>query len=673
MRGLLKPLPERGKWRLPDRAAPLVSGCLLLALLVFAHAPLLGSALLARDYAGILRPAARPVAGAWAWTSIRMLGIPAPGASATALRFEQLLLLLLLALAASLLVARLFEPRLGAPTASRSGWMSALLLCLHAGVLATSADLGSRADLLGLMLATWAAALFLVGRQTHRDAVTSASLVLFLGAAFASSSGSWLVGLVAVAEFACVRRHRKRSLRLRTAATTLAVFGGAALLPGLTGLLQASSRVHAESLRDGHGLWTRLLPASPESHWSSAVLACGLLLLALAPAFQAARQAPRLWSGVALAWAVALMLALLVPGGQGSRWPALVVVCVGLGLTVSSGGPRGRRGRVAALAVGFALLGHLEARPIPSKAAGHGELQAGIAPLVRGVGEPLWVIDPPAGVGRELAWLFHPRVTGEEGRAFSEEGVRAVSARAFLTLASTEALAPWREQGVRVIARAHEVGRSSAGWVSCRLAPRARTIPESLTWKTLTYELPDPIDPMDWEFARFVADLASAPAHLDRLGWDGVETRGSHPGFVTESAGRRVAEFDLSRSLAWRLAGAVQGLRVERGVRGIERAELARRLPAIVAAGAPIPSGDDWVFSAPLEAGAGGRFELSAVALDDLEQGDFPCHLGVEGLRASGVEAFRRCRSFAPLAWVLDYRIGSRVVQRTCGTFSASP
>jgi len=640
----------------------------VLLLVAFAHAPLLAAGLLARDYAVLLGGELHPLARAFGWLADRALGLPRPGEGALALRLLQVASLAGCSAGAWLLLRRLLEPRLGAPAARRAALLAALLFLVHPRSVLASSTLGARAELLGLALATWAAALFLVGRQAHADTLTSASLVLFLAAGFVAPSGAPLALLVAVAEFACVRRHRKRALRLRTAATTAAVFGAAALLPML--LLRApepGGPAPARLADAGQTLLGLALPLAEPAPWSTGALAAAVLLAALWPAFQAARHAPRLWSGMSLVWSLALVLALLGPG-PGSGGLAALTWCAGLGLTLGARLPVGMPVRAGLVALGLALLAHVAARPLVPAARVEGRRWAELASLVGPPAAAVLVIDAEA--PWDLGWLFHPRLVDDhEGLgAFDPRRVRALPEAAFLDLARSEALGPLRARGLSVVAPLDGPERRL---VARALPPAGQGAPETLTWRTLSHTPATPLDPLAWERARIVADLAGSPREIDRLGWDGLPGgSGVLAGRVEERGGRFVAEFDLSASLTWRLAGAVHSLHVERGVREVERVELAAHFPALVLGGPPRPAGADWILPGPppTEAGAEGSFTLTLLALEGFERLELAALPDGRGaLVARGAEAFRRRTAPAALAWILDYRVGSRVLQRARG------
>ncbi|NOT29136.1 MAG: hypothetical protein HOP15_01670 [Planctomycetes bacterium] len=174
-----------------------------------------------------------------------------------------------------------------------------------------------------------------------------------------------------------------------------------------------------------------------------------------------------------------------------------------------------------------------------------------------------------------------------------------------------------------------------------------------------------------------MADLATPALDLERLAW---RTRagelGSVTGLVRERAGRRVAEFDLTRSLAWRLAGSVRSLEVEQGSRStIERGELIVRTPELAGTGAPEVRGAHWSFARPSvsePAESGARCVLVLLALGELELLELelePDPLDpARALLAHGAQRFVARAAGAPVAWALEYRSGEHVLFRTRGS-----
>jgi hypothetical protein len=191
----------------------------------------------------------------------------------------------------------------------------------------------------------------------------------------------------------------------------------------------------------------------------------------------------------------------------------------------------------------------------------------------------------------------------------------------------------------------------------------------------LTYTPTEPLDPLGIEQVRLVAELSTAPRELEQLAWrTRAGAQGASAGRIAEVGGRRVAEFDLSASLSWRLAGEVRSLEVSNGVRPIERGELVARLPEL-AGTAPEIEGSDWLFPEPgvdRPPEPEGSFVLSLLALSDLELNEIRLEKQSDGegrLRARGAQRIvARKMAAAPIAWTLEYRIGAQALLRARGS-----
>ena len=688
---------------------------LVLLLLALAHAPLLQAGLLADDYAhliGVPRiEAERSLPWLWTRASQALWGIPRPGASAWPLRLENLLVLLGAALCLRAFCERLLTPWTGAEQARTGAAFGALLFSLHPLTGAAIARLEARGELLGLFLCCASAALFLRGRQQGRYALTSSSAGLCLLAACSAPSALSCPFILAGAEYFSAHRYRRRALRLRTALTTLAVFGAAALLPllsgsalgGTTGLTQRAfstlsswAAVRRETSAAIEELGLLVLPANPEVLGASgSVLAGALFLLALRPAFQAARNAPRLWGGVLLSWMLALWVVLLwhpatraTPDSFDQAWsalPAVLLVSAGLGLTATALAGQGNQALCALIALGLACLAHANARPWISAASELARLRVDLLPARALAREaPLLVLDPPlpiAGVDPlhgSLAWLLHPAL---EGRAdpFVPARVRGLSTKAFLALIREAEFGELRRQSPVVLLAPGAPGGAAtgAGREALALGPGE---PSGAVrgWRQALRSPALDLDPLGFEALRAGAGLESAPAELEVLGWrtKGVAAAasGSARGVVFEEGGGRTALFDLSRSLAWRLGGRIRLAVFEQGIRPIDRADFLEELPSLGAGLEPRSEGADWIFALPaagtVASRPGGSFVLTLLALADYQCREILVDPESPGaLRARGAELFaQRPEARAlPLAWSLDYRIDDLAIARARG------
>lgn len=655
--------------------------CALLA--GMAHSPLLRCGLLACDYASLLGPNGGPdLASAWQRVSLAQWGLPAVGGRAFPFRFEQLLALGVLALALRGCLARALASRIGPQAAGIAASAAALVLPLHPRASELVARLDARAELGGLLFAAISGALFLQGRQEEREGLTIASLVALAVSGLFSAVALPCALLLACAEFACVRRHRRRSLRLRTATTTAAVFGACAALTSVLGRHLAQGPSHSMDFRArvqavGDGLAGLALPSGHGLGVLGIVLAGALLLAAAQPALVAGRHAPRLWGGIFLAWAACLGVALLWATRAEVAGDALAlgVWSAGLGLAVASLGRARRLVHLWVLMTTLAALAHTTARPWLAATGVQRELRAQLLRSSPGGEEPVWLLDPPqvSGapvLGDEYGWLLHPRLNGDTATPFLADRYRSLSSAAFLALADSEVFPELRARRPVVLWMAEPA--------ALRASPLEPSAPqeEPSPWRhELSYSPARALDPLDWEGVRVTAGLATAKRDLERLAWRAADgSSGSVEGALVEQGLRRVATYDLSASLAWRLAGPVHTLVIEQGVRNIERGELLARLPELEGIEGPAEEGEDWTFACggSLPSDAGGRLTLRLLALPGLELSVVPLELESHNrLRARRVKGF--ARGADRIDWAIDYSVGSDVLFRARGHVLRAP
>lgn len=696
------------------RLSTVVLLSLFLLLLGFAYSPLLRSGLLAGDYARLLDPsasAAEPLSSLWTRASRSLWGLPQPGTSAPAFRLENLLVLLGAALSLRAFYERVLAPWAGVEQARSAATCGALLFALHPLSCAAVASLEARGACLGLLFGSGASALFLWGRQEGRYALTAASLVLCALAALSARFALACPFLLAGAEYLSAHRYRPRALRLRTSLTTLVVFGAGAalaLLPGLAeadvpsaggalaGLSGGSWRQGAASAIEELGLL--VLPSNPAVLGAGgSVLAGGLFLLALQPAFLAARSAPRLWGGALLVWVLLLLGALLWHPSLRARarefdlaWgslPAAAIVAAGLGLAVTALSGSRRLALSALLATGYAGLGHANAWPWRGASAEVAALRIELA-LARDLsGEaPLLVLDPPGprqGIDPlrgSIAWLLHPVLDGRDGLG-DPARVRGLSSAAFLALASEDEFALLRARAPVVLAPSAALAgtEQGSGRRSALVLGPGEPSGEVPAWRRSLRSPPLDLDPFEFEAVRVTAELETPPSELERIRWrtrgGGLVETGSVRGVALEEGGARSAVFDLSRSLAWRLGGRIRYLFVEQGERPIERGDPLEHLPSLGEGLGPRPDGEDWVFDRPEAgripaAGRPGSFVLTLLSLADYECREVLAEPEPPNrLRARGVGLFagRSTSRGAPLCWSLDYRIDGLAVARARG------
>lgn len=656
-------------------------GGLLLLLVAFAHSPLLRTGLFAWDYAHLSGPASWFPSAAWGLVSRGLWGLPGPGAEALPWRLESLAALLLLALLAGALVERCLAPWLGSEPARGGALATVFLVALHPLCALGTAALTNRPELGATVLALAASALFLKGRQEEREGLVIVGLGALVLAGLVSRSALGVVSVITIGELLCVRRHRPLRVRIRTAGTTALVFGSGAILPGL--LLGGTLWEEGAGPRSGdldHLLVDLLLP-DPLSSTLAVLFAGVLLLLALRSAFRAARHAPRLWGALLCAWILVLFATAAAGARQGVSPFLAVFWAAGLGIALSPLRAARRSVMIVLLGLGFAVLTHAAGRPWRLGARIQARLCAELRELSPRGDDTLLLLDPPVieglpSLGLDLAWMVEPELLAPArgaGREAPAERVRALTSRAFLALASTDVLAAMRARRSTIVVRTLPPGALEARLVPVRLPEEQAPPGATLTFRELAFVPTAPLDPLEWEHATLVAELASSPDEIDRLEWS-TEDGGSSvlTGRVRELGGRRVGDFDLASCLDWRLAGMVQRLVVQGGIRGITRGELHARLPELPGIGRPEERAGDWVFAHEGEAPSfpGARLELGLLAMDDLSLQVLPVDAGQRGeLRARGAAAFAATHAVggSPVYWFLDYRVGPQVLQRARG------
>jgi len=639
-----------------------------------AHAPWVRAGLTSGEYAELLDPAR---GGAWfarltlAWQ--RASGaVSAPGVAPVLLRIETLVALGLFVFGMASFLKRALAPWCGAERARTVGRLFAFLFLLHPLLVDSAAPLAARPGRLALACAGVGLALFLSGRQEGREGRTASALGAFFVAGLFSADTLPLVLLLALAEYTSSHRHRPRSLRRRTALTTLGLFGAVHLLAplwsGAAGSLLREVAPRELLLACSTELGRLCIPVAGSA--GAVILAGALLPLLFHPLFHAARVAPRLWGGLVLAWSVFLAGALLWWAAAGSadaparELLALAALCAGLALAASA--RDARRTVVLALLAGLILtpLAQAAARPWLAAARATQGLAAELSRRVPPGRETVLLLDPPGAdlpgqVTTHLGWLLHPALgtLATEELPFEPRRVRGIAREALLHLARAPVAAEVLGPRVLVLHDERVVALSTApppGLASGRKA-----------WRTeLGYAFENGLDPRALEAVEVVAELETRPDELQRLAWrtrDGAT--GEVQGSTSEERGRRVARYDLLASLDWLLAGEVRALSLPGGRRSIERGELVERWPEPAGSSEPLRVGRDWLFRLDLAA------EVDSATLLLLE---------LEGLRSVLLPAVRdsgglRVADAAHLPvptrrlWVLELRSAGQLFARRAG------
>jgi hypothetical protein len=361
--------------------------------------------------------------------SLRLFEAAPPGplglSPALFYRVENLLWLVLASIGAERFLRRVVKPWIGAAQAKRASATAAFLLCLHPLCLPSVASLSGRSDLMALCFGAFAAAAFLGGRQEHRPGLVWLSYALALLASLSGQVALMLPFAVALGELASAHRYRPLKRRMRTALTSLLVFGVLVQLNTLVVSLVTHHGYYPQvgysvarlfepgglsraALYGAEKLGALLLPANVSSLGLLGLLLAVLLLgLVLGPALAAARSAPRLWGWISLWWLAAIALGLLFSLHERNSLtalaqarqllPAVAATCAGLGLfSTAVQGPQ-RLLVPLGLALGLAVLSHGNALPWKVAAERLERFRSDLLYAHRAFGPntPLLVLDAP--------------------------------------------------------------------------------------------------------------------------------------------------------------------------------------------------------------------------------------------------------------------------------------
>ncbi len=626
---------------MPQRTRAAAILATVLALIVYAYAPLVRAGFLGEDLAVLtsLEESTRPLRPAGGYRVVgtdqrpgavlslvasRALWTPGlwQGDEAPLLRLENLLLLGLAAFGLVGGLRRALDPWAGRDLARAAGHAGAAFVLVHPLAVSAVARLSARGDLCALALSAWAVQAFLLGRQERVRPAVVLAWVLAVLAGFCSSLALYLPLVLAALEHQSARRLRPLGVRWRTTITTLLVFAAAVLVEALPRSLLApagGASLFPLPPAASPGLWLErlgvlLMPGNVHGLGPSAPLLGGLAtLIALHPALVAVRSAPRLWGRLLLAWGIALGVA-VAPGayvrvtpeglaGAPLLLPAAVVMAVGLGTAATA--ISGWRRTFVPVAVGalFALLGRAQAVPLGEAAEAVRSVRED---LVAAASERSWsgnliLIDPPREVagldalGADPGLLLTPALP-PYGRA-GGIGVRALDRRAFEIASRGEGFSALRASGVSLVLPADLLEPHSSGRSSLPLPPPG---PENarVAWVGEGKSPPGVlVDPLRSRYLRVTAlpDADTSRPPLVRWTTDRWSEDAGLEGVWVVGGDAPVAVFDLERSTSWWLAGRVRSLWMDRGIVQITTAELE---PGPVEFGPVVGhiEGVDWIF-----------------------------------------------------------------------------
>ena len=700
---------------------------LAVGLLAYVYGPLLGVGPFGRDLALITAlseiqldtPGAlytlpgikdRPLA-ALSLVISRKLWVPAGtwyGPEITFLRLENLGLLLLAGFALRRVLARSLAPFLGADQARSASVAASLFLVLHPLAVSSVARATERGELIAIAFGLWGLHLFLRARQDREYALVVAAGLFFAVAAFAGRVAIFLPPLVAGLEFLSAARHRRKSQRIRTAATAFLL---AALLVGVErfwrlALAEPGAFGGGPSERDaldGLALWFEklgvlILPVNTHGAGRAGfVLAAVTHLLALHPGFVAARTAPRLWGRILVGWALALLVVettcakeRVLPGsleGAEQLLPALLVMAVGLGTTATA--IQGARRTLVPVLVcaAYALLGHGHAGPFGWAADGVSELRNDLA---MAAGKNDWrgrylVIDPPheiAGVHAlrgNLSLLVAPALQPSSFLEHRDEGpwLGGASWSSFVSFALHPELHSWREQGLCLLLPGGPGGAgriirdlSAPGPVFAGASEPDPGLEERGTWRLA-------LDPFELGYLEVRAAEGARTGEPPIVRWDASQERPEGEVFgawVKDEEGLS-ARFCLDGNQAWLLSGRILGLRFPGALADRQGVLAARSIPLLPPSVVPRRVGADWLFDlteVQLPEPVRGEilWVLSLLDPDRLEEREFILARPGDGkLRALGIEAEaeRLRRTSERLFWMLEPQIGGVPLARALG------
>ena len=447
--------------------------------------PDLGSDLLYTRAGTDARPLAALSLGTsdWLWTQA---GVWTPFGLAL-LRLENLFLLLLTAYVLGRFVRRLVVPWTGVDQAVAAGYAAWLLLCVHPLSVSAVASPAARGDLLGAALAAGAGTAFLRGRQDRRHGFVVLAAALTLAGPFASEVGLLVPFGLALIEYYSSRRYRPGRVRVRTALTTLLVFGALSSVDLVVRAVEGVSPWPAQLSRSasmllGFGdffsavlhafekVGVLMVPVNGGGEGGLGyVLAVLALVALLQPALHAFRSAPRFWATVLLAWlgvilsTTSMRASTRVAIGEFTHaaglLPAVAFMAIGLGLAGTA--VTGRRRYGLPLLAGLLMTVLARANAVGLRlAADEGLLfrhQVSDVVAEGGVDQHYLVVDAPEAVGgyqvlpADLSWVFDVALGFQPQH--DALWARRISADALLAFAREPEFDDLRREGLVVVLR----------------------------------------------------------------------------------------------------------------------------------------------------------------------------------------------------------------------------
>jgi len=605
-----------------------------------------------------------------------------PGAHADlasrALRGENLLYLFLACLVFSALLRRTLRAWLGDEVGFAAQRAAVVLLPLHPWCLVAVASASARGELLGLFFSSLSAFAFLRARQESEQRWLAASLVLALGAGWASATTWLLAPLLGVLEWIVARRHRSALARVRTTFTTLVGFALATLAPALlAGVVWWPFELDEEALASWLAALGRVIvpvhPSQPDL--ARAGLAGAALLLVLQPALIAARSAPRTWGRFALAWSLLILVCLLpaplAAAQMGSdlsnlRWLCAPALCLGAACAAAATAHSGwkRAWFPWILALVLLALDRPIVRSWPTATRELETLTSELAHTKPPGGAELVLLSPPR-EDRGLVLVPPAQASGWLSRAAGLEHELVLADVAGLEAWSGSASFP-AELLLLQPSSSREAPFLADVLPATRRVQRRALADEPKSWRE-TRGLHQVLD-IDPQWLRCVrVRVSGARSGTPRLSWhsdEGAPSSTAEGAWIQEGE-TRVALFDLAREPRWLLCGRVRSISLEGPGAEDAQYEVVRALPEPALVQAPQLEGGRLraqLAAAPLE-----RLEWQLVLFDPraLESRVLDVRTDTAGELVFELPADWSAR--AGLEWSLEASSGKACVARVSG------
>lgn len=635
------------------------------------------------------------------------------GGEAVWLRAENLFFLCIAALALCRVVRRLLLPWTGSEHARAAGKATAAVFLVHPLSLSSVASVAARGDVLAMAIGMVSAAAFLRGRQERQYVLTAAASVGAVVIGLCSAISMFLPVILAIAEFVSARRYRPTSVRLRTAGTTLIVFGGAITLEALFRYLLPNSfepPAYVRSLaaiasvpnaQQALGftlekLGVLFLPVNTFGIGMAGFAVAGLItLIAVQPALVAARSAPRLWAWLVIAWFVSVVLTGLPQAlvrvhaadltHAQALFPAAAVMSIGLAVAATALSGLRRQFLPLVIATGFAVLAHANALPWKSASVEVSRMRVDLesARVLHGRDHRVLVLDPPTLVGGldavrpALPWMLDPAFNkGQEEGALS---VRSLESGAFRMLSREVEFERLRESGVIVVFSGQLFGSLTEEERLSVLLEAASDSSGTRLWREEGRSPVLDLEALSIRGVRVRALPSTETSRVPEVSWrtrSPLCDRSELPGVWIEGEDGPEAIFDVERSLCWLLGKQVRRVWFEEVLTRLVSAEVLSAPQLIENELVPRAKAADWIFefdlaTLPKPIDGEGEWVLELLDLDTYERFELETAQDSEGrIVARGATALVSelvSSGGGPVVWSLDFVLRETTLARSSG------